>query len=225
MQDLTVSLIVIGLTGVLIAGIFLALAKRQESEAAALAAYCSARGYRLTVKKERLSGETLVESDAFLMRSTRVSRVHEAQTGAAGWDVETVWETKLPVDAAPAFALGSVPSAGNWERLPDMVKAAAVEQMRRETRMAFPSGGARPIQTAGGKAFLVFTQNPGEAEGMAISLLPLLDAFPKDARLVLLSGPEKVVIRQPDHFVKKVSDAQRLIRLGFACAGLPPDGE
>lgn len=221
MKDLTLSLIVVALTGVLIAGIFLILAKRRESEEAALAAYCAGKGYRHSVKKERLSGETLIESETFLMRSTRVSRVHEAQTGAAGWDSQTVWETKLPVDAAPAFALGSAPSAGNWESLPDMVKAAAIKQLKRETGIGFPTNGVRPIQTAGGKAFLVFTQNPGEAEGIAASLLPLLDDFPKDARLYLLSGPEKVILRLQDHFVKTASDAQRLIRLGLACTRRP----
>jgi len=220
MTDLLISIVVVVCVGVFIIAIFAVIRARKQKSEQALAEYCQSRGYSYNKLSEPLRTELRIEGDSFSLTSTMASLRHEAQTGSASWDKKTVWMTRGGNSARPSFALGSIPAAENWERLPDWIKHAAVEKLMSESGLVLQSGNVQPLRITEKSTFLLFEQMPGESRDAIQRLNPLLSEWPAQHKLIIRSGPAEIRIQLLDCFIKDADLLEKLIRLGAAAGGM-----
>lgn len=220
MTDLLISIVVVVCVGVFIIAIFAVIRARKQKSEQALAEYCQSRGYSCNKLSEPLRTELRIEGDSFSLTSTMASLRHEAQTGSASWDKKTVWMTRGGNSARPSFALGSIPAAENWERLPDWIKHAAVEKLMSESGLVLQSGNVQPLRITEKSTFLLFEQMPGESRDAIQRLNPLLSEWPAQHKLIIHSGPAEIRIQLLDCFIKDADLLEKLIRLGAAAGGM-----
>lgn len=219
MTDLMISMVVAVCVGVVVIVVFAVTRARKQKNEQALAEYCQSRGYSYNKLEEPLRIELRIEGDSFSLTSTKASLRHEEQTGSASWDKKTVWTTRNGSNAWSSFILGSVPAAGNWERLPDWIKNAAVEKLMSESGIILQSENAQPLRITEKLTFLLFEQMPGESRDAIHRLGPLLNEWPTQFKLVIHSGPAKIRIHITDCFIRDAAFLEKLIRLGAAAEG------
>lgn len=219
MTDLTVSIIVIACTGVAAALIFLLVGKQKQGRERALEDYCGANGYSCSIAKEPLRIDRRVVGASFTLISSMVSQRLDEDTGSSGWKKSTQL-TARRVQDTPSFALGSVPAAGNWDRLPEWIKKAAVEKLANESGIQLDLGSAQQLHTTGKSVFLLFEQTLGESRDAIQRLSPLLNEWPAQFKLVIHSGPAEIRIHVADCFIQDAALLEKLIRLGTAAGGI-----
>ncbi len=220
MTDLMISIVVVICVGVFIIALFVVIRARRRKNEQALAEYCQSRGYSYNKLKEPLRTELRIEGDSFSLTSTMVSLRHEEQTGSASWDKNTEWTTRGGNSVWPSFTLGSVSAAGEWERLPDWVKHAAIEKLMRESGIIFQSVNAQPLYISGKSTFLLFEQISGESRNAIQRLSPLLNEWPAQFKLVIHSSPTEIRIYAAGCFIQDAELLEKLIRLGAAAGGM-----
>ncbi len=219
MSDITLSLIIILIAGAAAALLFLFVGKRKKKKEQALTDYCRSRGYTFSRTKEALGVEVRVEGGTFLLVSkmTAAQRVNEP-SGSSQWMKETTWTARSGNGELPGFTLGSISAGGDWGALPDWIRNAAVQKLATETGLALDPAQARPVRTKGKVRFLLFEETPGEGSAVLQGLGPLLDSWPEQFILVVSSGPRGLLIRAAGQFIEDVSQLERILRLGEACA-------
>jgi hypothetical protein len=217
LSDLAVSLIVIGGTGILLVFVFWLSAKSKRTKDKLLSDYCQSHGYSLSKKTGPLQTELRIEGKGFTLLSSMLSRRQETQTGSSSWEKQTLWKTLEAHQAWPTFVLGSVPTASNWNRLPDYVQNAAVAKLSQDFGFVCDAQKAQPLRIDGGPAFLLFEETQGESAAAIERLKPLLTDVQN--QIVIQSSPEQISIRISGCFIRDAAAADRLIRLGFACMG------
>ena len=204
MPDPMVTAVVIICTGALIVAIFLAVRARRQKKERALAEFCQSRGYSYNKVKEPLLTALNIEGDSFSMTSTMLSLRQEAETGSASWEKKTVWTSRVEDAYRPSFVLGSISAAGNWDRMPGWIKKAAVDKLMSESGLHFRAENARPLDTAGKSAFLLFEQASGESGGVIQRLTPLLNGWPAQFSLFIHSSPAEMRIQIAGCFIEDV---------------------
>lgn len=219
MPDLMVTAVVIICTGVLIVALFLAVRARRQKKERALAEFCRSRGYSYNKVKEPLRAALNIEGDSFSLTSTMLSLRQEAETGSASWEKKTVWTSRFEDAYRPPFVLGSISAAGNWDRMPDWIKNAAVDKLMSESGMHFRAENARPLHTTGKSAFLLFEQASGES-GVIQRLTPLLSDWPAQFSLFIHSSPAEMRIQIAGCFIEDAALLEKVIQLGAAVDGV-----
>lgn len=219
MSDLTISAIVILCTGVLIGAIFYLTVTKKRKRESELAEYCQNHGYNCLKTEEPGFTEFTVEGDSFSLRSSQVMTQDEAVSESDSWNKETIWIRRGDDSARPSFALGGIPSARGWEKLPQQVKKIAVDNLSSRTGFSLDPANAQLVKTGGKSAFLLFEQNPGESGAALERLKPLLEEWPAQFTLFIHSSPETVRIHLANYFVRDVAMLEKVLRLGAAAVG------
>jgi len=217
--DLTASIIVIACTGVVVALIFLLVEKRKQSRERALEDYCRDNGYSYSMVREPLRIDRRVEGASFTLISSMVSQRLDGDTGSSGWRKSTQLMVRC-MQYAPSFTLGSVPDSGNWERLPDWIKHAAMEKLMHESGINLQSGNVQPLHITGKSTFLLFEQIPGESRDTIQKLSPLLNEWPAQYKLVMHSNPAEIYLQIANCFIQDAALLEKLIRLGATAGGV-----
>ena len=220
MTDLMISIVVVVCIGVFIIAIFAAISARKRKSEQALAEYCQSQGYSFNKLREPLRTELRIEGDSFLLTSIMASLHHEGQTGSASWHKKTVWMTRGENSAWSSFTLGSVPAAGSWEQLPDWIKHAVIEEFMRESGIVFQAENVQPLYVTEKSSFLLFEQLPGESRDTMQRLIPLLNEWPSQFKLVIHSNPVEIRIHVANCFIQDAALLEKLIRLGAAVGGM-----
>lgn len=219
MSDLLITLLVILGTGVLVLAIFyLTGAKRKEREKK-LAEYCRDQGYVFSKVREPSQKEYIIKGDTFSFASTMTLLQYDSDPGNESWGKETIWSAAGSDKNRPIYALGSVP-AGSWAVLPDLVKRAAIEKLRGETRLSVDLSNVKYLEPGGETAFLLFEERPGDGSALLKRIKPFLKELPAEFTLFIHSSPDMVRIKLVDCFVQDVKLLDKILSLGEAIGGV-----
>lgn len=221
MPDIVLSLIVIALTGILTAVLFMTIAKRKAEKDLEIREYCQSRGYLFSRSDKPLQKEISIKGPAFLLTSTMASGYHDAQTGSDSWNRVSVWRTETSDADRLAFLLGSVSASLDWERLPATIKDAAMQTLLSEGGEGYSPELASIVKTPANRAFLLFQKTQGSTGTALERMLPFLDKCPKEARIVIDSKTSGVSVTCSNLYIRSLDDVRILMDLGHACAGWP----
>lgn len=219
MSELTLSIVIILITGAAVAVVFLFIGNRKKKKEQALADFCRERGYAFSRTKEPLGVVVRVEGEAFSLTSKMLAQRLDAQFGTSSWTKETVWMAKAVNGGLPGYTLGSVSAGGDWSALPAWIKDAAVKKLADETGLSLDPVRARAVCTKGKACFLLFEEKPGAGSAALQRLEPLLELWIEQFNLVISSGPQGLVIRAAGLFIEDVTQLECMLRLGEACLG------
>lgn len=221
MPDLMISIVVALCVGALILVIFAVVNVRKREKVQALAEYCKNKAYSFKQTKAALSEEISVQSETFLLVSTMIGHRQEEATGSSAWEKKTVWKTRAKNSEWPSFILGSIPAAGDWDKLPDWMKLAALEKLMSENGIVLESEKAQTVKIDGKASYLLFEEHTGESREIIQKLLPLLNEWPAQFRLLIQSEPAETLIRVTDCYIQDADLLEKIIRLGTVASALP----
>lgn len=217
MSDVALSLLVIAMTGSFTALLFVFTAKRKAQKELDIREYCLRSGYHFSKNNAPLRREISIKGDSFLLTSTMVSGYNDTQTGSDSWDKVSIFRTDEADSDRPAFLIGSVSASPGWNSMPVMIRNAAAQALLAEGYEDFSPDMADALSTPSGRAFLVFQRDRGSDDAMIEQILPLLDRFPSESRILIHSGASGITIKCSNFYIRSLEDIKKLLDLGFAC--------
>lgn len=219
MADLMNSIFVIVGVGIIIIAVFAVIRMQTRTKEKALADYCRIQGYTYNKMKEPLRTELRISGDSFSLTSTMTALRQEEQSGSSSLKKDTVWTFSGGNGARSSYIFGSVPTTGNWDRLPAWVRNAAVQKLIGEMGAGFDADRVQQVNLSGKNAFLLFEEIPGEGLNTIERLKPLLCQWPSIYKLVIQSSPTEIRIHAADCFIQDTTLLEKVIRLGATVVG------
>ena len=219
MSDLTLSLIVVALTGALILPIFILISRHRQAKEKEIEAYCREHGYVFSKRREPLGSFVTVEGPGFLLESKMVAHRQEEVTGSSSWEIETLWTARGLNGTLPTFILGSVSAAADWHSMPDMIRNAAAQKLLSAADGSFKPDSGRLVHKSKTMAFLMFEEVPESTQAAADRLIPLLDIWPTNYPLLIRGAEDNLSVRALGLFLRDTAMLDLVTRLGRALTG------
>ncbi|MHC1787443.1 MAG: hypothetical protein AB9880_10320 [Christensenellales bacterium] len=217
MNDLSLSLLITALTGLGGLLILLLARRRRQEREELLQAWCSQRGLTCSLRREARLSELRVSGEAFSLQSSLSAHRQEEATGSSAWDKRSLWQSLRQGEPRPAFLLGAVNGAQDWQRLPAPLQEAALTLLERRTGRHYDAHQGQIVHAGRGTAYLLFEDSPGTARQAVDRLLPLLAAWPDASPLLIQSGGEGLSIRADNYYIRDPAQLELLLKLGEAC--------
>ncbi len=217
MSDLAVSLLAVVAAAAIAGTILLTVQRARKARTAALAAFCSDRGYTLDVVWERLGKELTVTADDWRLVSSMRSAANEAQAGSSEWQMQTEWVSERKNPNRPVFALYCAGGSGEIDALPAWVRAAALEKIKREIGGAADAlGSARTVFAGRGATGVVFEPEAMSAQPAVERLEPILSVWREKTPLCIECSPERMRLRLPGFYIGTAERLDAVLRIGTA---------
>ena len=216
MDDITLSLLVVAGAALITAAVLLLNRRAAKRREEALAAYCGANNYRLTMTKESTARGIVIEGDGWRIESAMRALVNSAETGSSGWQRETAFVCDMNNPVRKTFALMISGGSSDLDAVPSWVRETAVSQLRAHLGVEMLGlNSVRTVRFQNGRSGLLFETEPSAADAALELLRQPLAAWSGKPPLYLECSPEKISVRLPDTAIKSAEEIDAILRIGL----------
>jgi len=221
MDELTINLIVIAVTGAAIAGLFIFLAARKRQRLADFEAAANARGWRVRRIEGALESGVSVEGGASGMPWTLEAKSTASDTsagpGSSEVSLSTRWRGRLAMPAERAVVAGPVPAGMDVRALLDGPMAAMALAKLLGRREAAWADRLRPVDVPGMDSLFCLAEDAADARRLFVAdAIRALAALPMHLRPVVKLRTEYLELSLDGQRLDSAEDMAALVALGEA---------
>lgn len=219
MNEITLSAIIFACAAAFVGIVFLVKTAKDGRKREALRQYCEKNGFRLRFWDKGNEKGLSVRSEDWILSVSMRAAVNNAETGSSGWAKETEWLCERPDDRRLAFALYCSKAQCGFEAMPEWVRSAAIEKMRRAFPGAADFSSVRTAFCEKGITCLAFENAEKTAQPIIERLRPAVGRWNGGVPVCIECSPERVKIVVRDSFLEEPEQVDALVRMGEILTG------